>query len=152
MASRLKELEVRLALLEEEVVRLRKKVEGPFTDETPAERAARALREAAASQPALTAASARVFEKMGDPPGMEKLRAMKEESDRICAAERLKRKASAKGRPSRRPPPVGAGTANGMNWFLLDASILLLRYAFQPGSQRLDPLFARPFGSGLLVP
>jgi len=113
MASRLKELEARLALLEEEVGRLRKKVEGPFTDETPEERGARMLREAAASQPALTAASAKVFEKMGEAPGMEKLRAMKEESDRICAAERRKRKASAKGRPSRRPPQSAQGKRTG---------------------------------------
>ena len=40
MALTLNELEVRLHLLEEEMGRLRRKVEGPFTEETPAERGA----------------------------------------------------------------------------------------------------------------
>jgi hypothetical protein len=98
MASRLKELEARLALLEEEVRRLRKKVEGPFTDETPAERGARMWREAKAYQPTLDAAMDRLFEQMGitgEPPSMEELRAMKAEEDRKRAARRAKRKGSA---------------------------------------------------------
>jgi hypothetical protein len=111
MASRLKELEARLAQLEEEVRRLRRKVEGPFTDETPAERGARTIREGLASQASIDAAAEKLFQQMGitgEPPGMEKLRAMKEESDRELAAPQGKRKSAASGRPPRGARPTKA--------------------------------------------
>jgi hypothetical protein len=41
---------------------------------------------------------------------------------------------------------------SGMNSFLADARILLLRYTFQKGSERLDPLFAPPVRARLACP
>src|SRR5438093_652991 len=80
MAATVKELERRLAQVEQKVDRLQQLVEKP-REETPAERGARMLREAAASQPAISAAVARAFEQMGisgEPVGHEKLREMME--------------------------------------------------------------------------
>ncbi len=75
----LEDLERRLAAVEEELAGLRKSVTGPPAAETPAERGARLLREASASQPALDAAVAKAFQEMGivgEPVGPEKLRKM----------------------------------------------------------------------------
>jgi hypothetical protein len=65
MPVTLEDLEKRLAALEQEVASLRQRLEGPPAYETPAERGARLLREAKASQAALSAMSAEVFAKMG---------------------------------------------------------------------------------------
>jgi anti-sigma factor RsiW len=78
MAATVKELEKRLAQLEHEVARLRELVEPPV-DETPAQRGARLLRQAKASQPAISAAIAKAFEEMGitgEPIGAEKVQEM----------------------------------------------------------------------------
>jgi hypothetical protein len=80
MAATLKELEKRLAQVEEEVARLRELVEPP-EDATPAQRGARLLRQAKANQAAISAAAAKAFEKMGitgEPVGHEQLRQMME--------------------------------------------------------------------------
>jgi len=45
--------------------RLQEHVEGPKAEETPAERGARLIREAKASQPAINAAVTRAFKEMG---------------------------------------------------------------------------------------
>jgi hypothetical protein len=69
----------RLAALEEEVARLRERVEGPPVDETPAERGARLLREARAGQAALSAGWDKAMEQMGirgEPVGAQKVREM----------------------------------------------------------------------------
>ena len=79
MATALEALEARLAALEHEVVRLRQLMEPPPEKETPAERGARLMREAKASQATISAMSAKVFAEMGitgPPVGIEKLRQM----------------------------------------------------------------------------
>jgi hypothetical protein len=79
MAATLEELTKRLALVEQEVARLRQLVEKAPPEETPAGRGARLLREAKANQPAISAAVAEAFEEMGitgEPVGAEKLREM----------------------------------------------------------------------------
>lgn len=79
MATTLEELEKRVVRMEQELVRLRRLLEKPPADETPAERGARLLREAKASQAAISAAAAKAFEEMGitgDPVPPEELRKM----------------------------------------------------------------------------
>ena len=79
MATTVKELAKRVSELEQEVARLRELVEKKPREETPAERGARLLREAKASQAAISAAVAKAFEQMGitgEPVGVEKLREM----------------------------------------------------------------------------
>jgi len=79
MPMTLEDLEKRLAVLEQEVARLRLLIERRLADETAAERADRLLREAKASQPAISAAVAKAFEQMGitaEPVGAEKLQEM----------------------------------------------------------------------------
>ena len=104
MATTLEDLARRMELLEAEVARLRKRVEGPFIEETPAEHGARMLREAKAEQGALKATMDQLFEQMGikgEAPGIEKLRAMQREHERQ-QAERKKQRASAKTGPAQR--------------------------------------------------
>jgi hypothetical protein len=79
MAITLEEMEKRLTKLEEEVAQLKQGMERRQVEETAAERGARLLREAKASQPALSAAVAKAFAEMGivgEPVGVEKLREM----------------------------------------------------------------------------
>ena len=80
MVTTLEELEKRLAGLEREVAALRRRLEGHFQEETPAERGARMLREAEASQAAISTITARVFAEMGipekPPVSIEELRRM----------------------------------------------------------------------------
>jgi hypothetical protein len=79
MATTLEELEKRVVQVEQEVARLRRFLEKPPADETPAERGARLLREAKASQAAISAAVAKAFEEMGitgEPIGAEKVQEM----------------------------------------------------------------------------
>jgi hypothetical protein len=79
MAATLEELERRLAQVEKEVTRLQQLIEREPHSELPAERGARLLHEARASQPAISAAAGQAFEEMGitgDPIGIEKLREM----------------------------------------------------------------------------
>jgi hypothetical protein len=79
MATTVQELERRLAQVEREMTRLRQRVEQALPAELPSDRGARLLHEAAASQPAVTAAAAEAFAEMGitgAPVGPEKLREM----------------------------------------------------------------------------
>jgi hypothetical protein len=79
MATTLEEMEKRLARLEEEVAYLKQCIARHQGEETPAERGARLIREAALSQPRVAAAWAKVMEQMGlsgEPIGAEKLQAM----------------------------------------------------------------------------
>ena len=79
MSATLEDLEKRLAKLEEEVASLRQLVARPRFDETPAERGARMIREAALSQPQMAAAWAKALQEMGitgEPVGAEKLQEM----------------------------------------------------------------------------
>lgn len=79
MSVNVEELEKRVLALEMEVARLRKKVEPPTGNVTLIEMAERMRREARASQPAISAMSARIFEQMGitgKPVGIDKLREM----------------------------------------------------------------------------
>jgi ATPase subunit of ABC transporter with duplicated ATPase domains len=81
MALTLEEMEKRLAKLEEEVAQLKQLNERRQAEETAAERGARLLREAKASQPALSAAVARVFAELGiteQPIGAENVQKMME--------------------------------------------------------------------------
>jgi hypothetical protein len=83
MPVTLEDLEKRLAALEQEVTRLRALLEPHPEEETPAERGARLIREARASQPAIDAATAKVFAEMGitgEPGGHERLMQMMLES------------------------------------------------------------------------
>jgi hypothetical protein len=78
MATTLEALEQRLAALEQEVQSLRDLI-GGRPDETPAERGARMVRVAKASQPAISAGMAKAFKEMGitgEPIGHEKLQEM----------------------------------------------------------------------------
>jgi len=78
MAATLEMLEKRLIALEEVVRHLRELVE-PSLDETPAERAARMIRESKRSQAQLSAGWAKAMEQMGirgEPIGAEKLQQM----------------------------------------------------------------------------
>ncbi len=79
MASTPEELEIRLAALEQEVRELRRSVERRTGEELPAERGFRALREARASQAAMSAALAKAYAEMGitgQPIGAEKVQQM----------------------------------------------------------------------------
>ncbi len=79
MAATVEELEKRVSQLEQEVTRLKRLVEESPVEETPAERGARLLREAKASQAAISAAVAKAFEAMGitgEPVSPEELREM----------------------------------------------------------------------------
>jgi hypothetical protein len=79
MPATLEDLEKRLAALEQEVARLRRLLEPPPAEETPAQRGDRLLREAKASQPAIDAAVAKAFAEMGitgEPVGHERLMQM----------------------------------------------------------------------------
>jgi hypothetical protein len=79
MATTLEEMEKRLARLEEEVAFLRQSILRPQVEETPAERGARLIREAALSQPQTAAAWAKAMEQMGisgEPVGAERLQEM----------------------------------------------------------------------------
>jgi hypothetical protein len=79
MAITLEELEKRLVALEQEVAALRQREERRLINETSAQRGARLLREAKASQAAMSAAWARAMERMGirgEPIGAEKLQEM----------------------------------------------------------------------------
>jgi hypothetical protein len=79
MALTIEALEQRLAALEREVADLRRLWTGRLAAETAAERGARLLREAKASQPAISAMTAKVFAEMGitgEPVGAEKLQEM----------------------------------------------------------------------------
>jgi hypothetical protein len=79
IATTLESLEQRLGALEREVARLRQLLEPRSAVETPAERGARLLREARASQAALSAVTAKVYAEMGitgEPVGAEKLQQM----------------------------------------------------------------------------
>jgi hypothetical protein len=78
MASRVAELEKRVAALERELRSLRQLVEARPIEETPAEAGARMLRQAERSQAALAAGWARAMEEMsirGEPIGAQALRA-----------------------------------------------------------------------------
>jgi hypothetical protein len=78
MATTVEELEKRMMHIEQELARLCRLLEKPRA-ETPAERGARLLREAQASQVAVNAAVVKAFEKMGiteEPVSAETLRAM----------------------------------------------------------------------------
>jgi hypothetical protein len=100
LASKLKELEQRLAALEEEVTRLRQRVDPPL-DETPAEHGARLIREARADQARSSAHMDRVFAAMGitgEAPGIEKLREMQREH----AEERARQSRKKRGRSQAR--------------------------------------------------
>ena len=104
MATTLEDLARRMELLEAEVARLRQRVEGPFIEETPAERGARMLREAKAEQGALKATMDQLFEQMGiqgEAPGIEKLRAMAREHEHQLNASKNARR-SKKAKASRR--------------------------------------------------
>jgi hypothetical protein len=79
MSTTLEDVEKRLTTLEEEVASLRKLFVRPQAEETPAERGARLLREAALSQAQLTAGWAKAMAEMGivgKPVGIERLREM----------------------------------------------------------------------------
>ena len=78
MATTLEELEKRVMHIEQELARLCRLLEKPRA-ETPAERGARLLHEAQASQIAINVAVAKAFEKMGitdEPVSPEQLRVM----------------------------------------------------------------------------
>ncbi|HMC65875.1 MAG TPA: hypothetical protein VKI65_13130 [Gemmataceae bacterium] len=75
----LEELEKRVTALEQQVAALREREERRLIEETAAERGARMLREAKASQAAISAAVAKAFAEMGitaQPIGAEKLQQM----------------------------------------------------------------------------
>jgi hypothetical protein len=75
----LETLAERLAALEREVAELRQLVTRQLVDETAAQRGARMLREAKASQAAISAMTEKVFAEMGitgEPVGIEKLHEM----------------------------------------------------------------------------
>lgn len=79
MPATIEALEQRLAAVEQELSRLRMQLDRRAVEETSAERGARLLREAALSQPAISAAAAKAFADMGitgEPVGIEKLREM----------------------------------------------------------------------------
>jgi hypothetical protein len=79
MATTLEELEMRVVQIERELARLRHRVESLPHEETPAERGARLLREAKASQAAIGAAVAKAYAEIGitgEPVGPETLREM----------------------------------------------------------------------------
>jgi hypothetical protein len=79
MATTLEELEQRVMQIEQELAHLRQRVERLPHEETPAARGARLLREAKASQGAISAAVAKAYAEMGitrEPVGPEKLREM----------------------------------------------------------------------------
>jgi DNA-binding transcriptional regulator LsrR (DeoR family) len=79
MAATLEDLEKRLAQVECEVARLRQFVEVPSPEETPAERGAQLLYEAALHQAQIAAGWAKAMEQMGisgEPVGAEKVQAM----------------------------------------------------------------------------
>src|SRR5262249_31950158 len=79
MAMTLEELEKRLAAVEQEVKELRQMHERRLVEETTAQLRPRLLREARASQPAISAAVDKAFKEMGitgEPVGHEKLREM----------------------------------------------------------------------------
>jgi hypothetical protein len=78
MAATVKELEKRLAEVEQEVARLRELVERPL-DETPAERGARMLRDVRANQAAVSAGWVSAMKQMGiqgEPIGAVKVQEM----------------------------------------------------------------------------
>jgi hypothetical protein len=103
MGTKLQELERRLAAVEAELARLREVAIPLPVNATPAERGAWRERQAAATQASLDAAMKDFFAKMGvegEPPGMEKLRAMAEQ-ERRAAARRSKRKRATGGRAAR---------------------------------------------------
>jgi len=75
----LEELEKRVTALEQQVAALREREERRLIEETAAERGVRMLREAKASQAAISAAVAKAFAEMGitaQPIGAEKLQQM----------------------------------------------------------------------------
>ena len=75
----LEELATRVRALEQEVTALRRELEHRATEETPAERGARLLRQARQSQAALVAGWERAMEQMGihgEPLGAERLQEM----------------------------------------------------------------------------
>lgn len=77
MSTTIEALEQRLVAVEQELARLR--TERRPAEESSAERGARLLREAALSQPAISAATAKAFAEMGitgEPVGIEKLQQM----------------------------------------------------------------------------
>src|SRR5437870_1975508 len=79
MPATLQDLEKRMADLEREMTRLRRMVERPPEEETPAERGARLIRQAKAGQAALSAGWARAMARMGihgQPIGAERLQQM----------------------------------------------------------------------------
>ena len=79
MATTLEELERRLAALEQEVADLKQQQAVARGLETPAERGARALRNAKLAQPAMAAAWAAALKEMGiegEPIGAEKVQQM----------------------------------------------------------------------------
>jgi hypothetical protein len=79
MAITLEEMEKRPEKLEEEVAQLKQILARYNLAETPAERGARLIREAALSQPQVAAAWAKAMEEMGisgEPVGAEKLQEM----------------------------------------------------------------------------
>jgi hypothetical protein len=79
LATRLENLEKRLAMVEGEVASLRALLERRYLEETPVERGARLLREAKANQAALSAGIAKAFAEMGisgEPIGAEKVQEM----------------------------------------------------------------------------
>jgi hypothetical protein len=77
MSTTIEALEQRLAAVEQELARLR--MERRPAEESPAERGARMLREAALAQPEIAAGWRKAMEEMGitsEPVGIEKLREM----------------------------------------------------------------------------
>lgn len=79
MSTTIEDLEKRVTALEQEVASWRQLFQCRAADETPAERGARLMREAKASQPAISAAVAKAFAEMGitgEPVGPEKLQQM----------------------------------------------------------------------------
>lgn len=79
MATTIEELERRVAALEQELAAMRQREERRVVEETSAQRGARLLREAKASQAAISALTAKVFAEMGitgEPVPPEQLRQM----------------------------------------------------------------------------
>jgi hypothetical protein len=80
MSTTLEDLEKRVATLEQGFASLRQLLERRPAEEAPAERGARLLREAKASQAAVSAAAAKAFAEMGipeqPPVSVEELRRM----------------------------------------------------------------------------
>ena len=70
MAATLEELEQRVLALEAEVRALRTQLESPRAEETPAQRGERMIREAKASQAAITAGLPALMAKLGVPPDL----------------------------------------------------------------------------------